>query len=173
MDRCVASSADPDLRVLIFCRPFQGGSSVTVLLCLCVCGLKCGVCFVLFVPHLLFFGASGGLCLMIVAFSGYPLTVPRWFLSCSSSLIFASVVSYVACFVNICVLSIFVLYLSFFWCLRKTVFRDWGSWVSSHNYGLHCSLRKHAFSNILKSLPPKYENFQVKILIFFIFLLKI
>ena len=29
------------------------------------------------------------------------------------------------------------------------------------------SLRKHAYSNILKSLPPKNENFQIKILIFF------
>ena len=24
------------------------------------------------------------------------------------------------------------------------------------------SLRKHAYSNTLKSLPPKYENFQIK-----------
>ena len=28
-------------------------------------------------------------------------------------------------------------------------------------------LRKHAYSNILKILPPKIENFQMKILIFF------
>ena len=28
-------------------------------------------------------------------------------------------------------------------------------------------LRKHAYSNILKSLPPKNESFQIKILIFF------
>ena len=34
------------------------------------------------------------------------------------------------------------------------------------------TLRKHAYSNILKFLPPKTENFQIKILIFFIFLLK-
>ena len=34
------------------------------------------------------------------------------------------------------------------------------------------TLRKHAYSNILKSLPPKNENFQIKILIFFIILLK-
>ena len=34
------------------------------------------------------------------------------------------------------------------------------------------SLRKHAYSNIVKNLPPKNENFQIKILIFFIFLLK-
>ena len=33
-------------------------------------------------------------------------------------------------------------------------------------------LRKQAYSNILKILPPKSENFQMKILIFFIFLLK-
>ena len=35
------------------------------------------------------------------------------------------------------------------------------------------SLRKHAYSNILKFLQPKKkENFQIKTLIFFIFLLK-
>ena len=35
------------------------------------------------------------------------------------------------------------------------------------------SLRKHTYSNILKILPPKKnENFQIKILIFFLFLLK-
>ena len=34
------------------------------------------------------------------------------------------------------------------------------------------SLRKHAYSNILKILPPKNENFQIKIQIFFLFLLK-
>ena len=34
------------------------------------------------------------------------------------------------------------------------------------------SLRKHAYSNILKILPPKTENFQIKILTFFLFLLK-
>ena len=33
-------------------------------------------------------------------------------------------------------------------------------------------LRKHAYSNILNILPPKNENFQIKILIFFKFLLK-
>ena len=31
------------------------------------------------------------------------------------------------------------------------------------------TLRKHAYSNILKISPPKTENFQIKILIFFIF----
>ena len=31
----------------------------------------------------------------------------------------------------------------------------------------HLSLRKQAYSNILKILPPKNENFQIKILIFF------
>ena len=29
------------------------------------------------------------------------------------------------------------------------------------------SLRKHAYSNILKILPPKAESFRIKILIFF------
>ena len=33
-------------------------------------------------------------------------------------------------------------------------------------------LRKHAYSNILKILPPKNVKFQTKILIFIIFLLK-
>ena len=41
-------------------------------------------------------------------------------------------------------------------------------------FRLKCSipLQKHAYSNILKLLPPKNENFQIKTLIFFIFLLK-
>ena len=34
------------------------------------------------------------------------------------------------------------------------------------------SLRKHVYSNIRKILPTKNENFQIKILIFFLFLLK-
>ena len=34
------------------------------------------------------------------------------------------------------------------------------------------TLRKHAYSNILKILPQNYNNFQIKILIFYIFLLK-
>ena len=33
-------------------------------------------------------------------------------------------------------------------------------------------IRKHSYSNILKISPPKTESFQIKILIFFIFLLK-
>ena len=32
----------------------------------------------------------------------------------------------------------------------------------SHNAQRVCSLRKHAYSNTLKILPPKYENFQIK-----------
>ena len=35
-----------------------------------------------------------------------------------------------------------------------------------------CITRKHAYSNILKFLQPKKENFQIKILIIFIFLFK-
>ena len=38
--------------------------------------------------------------------------------------------------------------------------------------GGEVSLRKHAYSNILKISPPKPEGFQIKILIFFLFLLK-
>ena len=34
------------------------------------------------------------------------------------------------------------------------------------------TLRKHAYSNILKISPPKTESFQIKTLIFFTFLLK-
>ena len=34
------------------------------------------------------------------------------------------------------------------------------------------TLRKQAYPNVLKNLPPKNENFQIKILIFFMFLLK-
>ena len=34
------------------------------------------------------------------------------------------------------------------------------------------SLRKHDYSNMLKISPPKTKSFQIKILIFFIFLLK-
>ena len=51
-----------------------------------------------------------------------------------------------------------------------------------HNYSLYSSkiclhekkktLQKQAYSNVLKLLPPKNENFQIKIWIFFIFLLK-
>ena len=33
--------------------------------------------------------------------------------------------------------------------------------------GVHISLRKHAYSNILKKLPLKTESFQINILIFF------
>ena len=38
--------------------------------------------------------------------------------------------------------------------------------------GIERIFRKHAYSNILKILSPKNEKFQIKILIFFIFLLK-
>ena len=34
------------------------------------------------------------------------------------------------------------------------------------------TLRKHAYSNMLKISPPKTENYPIKTLIFFIFLLK-
>ena len=55
---------------------------------------------------------------------------------------------YCVCFVFCCC---FFPHLFFFWCI---------------------ALRKHAYSNILKISPPKTESFQIKILIFFIFLLK-
>ena len=44
------------------------------------------------------------------------------------------------------------------------------SWNLKTIYGL--PLRKQAYSNILENLPAKYENFQIKILIFFLCLLK-
>ena len=40
------------------------------------------------------------------------------------------------------------------------------------NTGMPLTLRKHAFSNILNILQPKKENFQLKMLIFSIILLK-
>ena len=47
---------------------------------------------------------------------------------------------------------------------------------AASDLGLYCLLRlalgKPAYSNIMKVLPPKNENFQRKMLIFFIFLLK-
>ena len=46
----------------------------------------------------------------------------------------------------------------------------WLDQLGRSNY--QYSLGKHAYSNILKILPPKNENFQRKMLIFFIFLLK-
>ena len=65
------------------------------------------------------------------------------------------------------------------------------NWVNNHGcsllYNIHIatcsfvtilnrfelfSLRKQAYSNILKILPPKNENFQIKILICLKFLLK-
>ena len=43
--------------------------------------------------------------------------------------------------------------------------------IGSANLTWH-ALRKQAYSNILKILPAKNENFQIKILLFFILLLK-
>ena len=40
------------------------------------------------------------------------------------------------------------------------------------NNSSYIALRKQAYSNILKILPSKNENFQIQILIFFIFLLE-
>ena len=42
----------------------------------------------------------------------------------------------------------------------------------SHELYRPCTLRKQAYSNILENLPAKYEKFQIKILIFFLCLLK-
>ena len=46
------------------------------------------------------------------------------------------------------------------------------TWAPVDKEKIENSLRNQAYSNILKILPPKNENFQIKILIFFIFLLK-
>ena len=35
----------------------------------------------------------------------------------------------------------------------------WSAWLKRFN---HSPLRKHAYSNTLKILPPKNENFQIK-----------
>ena len=43
---------------------------------------------------------------------------------------------------------------------------------SDETMRMHITLRKHAYSNMLKISPQKTENFQTKILIFFTFLLK-
>ena len=47
------------------------------------------------------------------------------------------------------------------------------AWNIVINFISVISLQKHAYSNILKILPPNNKNFQIKILIFFIYLLKI
>ena len=44
--------------------------------------------------------------------------------------------------------------------------------LDAKNVSSSISLRKHTCLNILKILQPEKENFQIKILIFFIFLLK-
>ena len=55
---------------------------------------------------------------------------------------------------------------------RRTVTEEL-SWNGQQVQLLGVSLRKQAYSNLLKILPPnKKENFQTKILIFSIFLLK-
>ena len=48
----------------------------------------------------------------------------------------------------------------------------WSTWGLNMRTRDLQSLRKHAHSNKLKILPPKPENFQIKNLVFFIFLLK-
>ena len=56
---------------------------------------------------------------------------------------------------------LFVHHLSFPWCVGRIVLLDC---VISLKSLLKCllSLRKHAYANILKSFPPKNENFQIK-----------
>ena len=49
---------------------------------------------------------------------------------------------------------------------QKYLSFDWRKSLNSS------TLRKHAYSNVLKISPPKTESFQIKILIFFIYLLK-
>ena len=65
---------------------------------------------------------------------------------------------------------------AFSFLLEKTLFRRvWlaGKQRGSHKSCLPCkTLRKHTYSNILKISQPKPERFQIKILIFVIFLLK-
>ena len=42
---------------------------------------------------------------------------------------------------------------------------------SLSQWAVYTSLRKHAYLNILKCLPPKNENFQIEILIYFFHIL--
>ena len=62
-------------------------------------------------------------------------------------------------------------------CFEDVMLRAWniplGGWIQAVEEVSGAWLsRKQAFSNILKISPPKTESFQIKILIFFIFLLK-
>ena len=53
---------------VVYYWSFQGGSSVAVLLSLCVCGFICDVSWSVFIPHLIFFCTAGGLWFVIVAY---------------------------------------------------------------------------------------------------------
>ena len=56
---------------------------------------------------------------------------------------------------------------------RKNKFDSWDPWRCIHlGASSFPFIRKQAYSNMLKILPPKNENFQIKNLILFIFLLK-
>ena len=46
--------------------------------------------------------------------------------------------------------------------VRTTTYRFEWDFFATINSLFHCSLRKHAYSNIQKILPPKNENFQIK-----------
>ena len=59
------------LQYIGFCRLFQGGSSVAVLLCSCVSGFICGICFVVVFYLFIFFCALRWLCFVSVAFPQY------------------------------------------------------------------------------------------------------
>ena len=48
----------------------------------------------------------------------------------------------------------------------------YSSGIAYKDQVLKITFQKEAFSNILKILPPKNKNFEIKLLIIFIFLLK-
>ena len=84
-------------------------------------------------------------------------TVPRQFFCCSSSFfVCAFAVSYLAY-----MLSLSVPHLLFPWYIGRAVLRNCG--IHLYFYKASNPLRKHAYSTILKILPPKIENFQIKI----------
>ena len=70
-----------------------------------------------------------------------------------------------------CLSSLFYVYFCMFKYMYADIFSSFTIYAGDEHEML--SLRKHAYSNILKILPPKNGNFSdKKNLIFFIFLLK-
>ena len=65
LGRCIAILDKGESFCEFYCL-YQGGSSVTVILCLCIGGFICCICFVILYSSKLFsFGALGVLCFVI------------------------------------------------------------------------------------------------------------